>query len=268
MGASAIITLLTDFGLRDPYVAEMKGTILSICPEARIVDITHEVEKFNVKMGAYILASSTPHFPEGTIHVAVVDPGVGTERKAIIIRTARSVLIGPDNGLLALSAMREGVKEVFAIENPKYMAEKPSKTFHGRDIFCRAAAYICKGVPVSDFGPKIDTFIKPEFSLPRYEYGRLRGEIIHIDGFGNAITNVTGETLEKLQASVGSILSLQIESKKFKIKLCETYGDVPKGEKLLLIGSDGFLEISVNQGNAAKSLNLKVGDEVLVSPIA
>jgi len=267
MVAPPVITLLTDFGLKDPYVAEMKGTILSICPEARIVDITHQVEKFNIRMGAYILASSIPHFPKGSIHVAVVDPGVGTERKAIIIKTPRSVLIGPDNGLLALSAMREGVKEVFAIENPRYIAKKLSKTFHGRDIFSRAAAYLAKGVPISDFGPRIDDFIKPEFSLPRYEDGKLMGEIVYIDDFGNAVTNITKKDFEKLGISVGSILSLQIKPKEFKIRLCNTYGEVPKGEKLTLFGSDDFFEISINQGNAAETLNLRVGDKVSLYPL-
>ncbi|MEM2875983.1 MAG: SAM-dependent chlorinase/fluorinase [Candidatus Bathyarchaeia archaeon] len=240
-----IITLLTDFGLKDSYVAEMKGTILSICPQANIVDITHEIEKFNIKMGAYILASSAPHFPKGTIHVAVVDPGVGTKRRPIILRGTHSIYVGPDNGLLALSAMREGIEGAYLIDNPRYMAERTSKTFHGRDVFSRVAAYMAMGVPIRDFGPKIDDFTKPSFSIPRCEGRMLIGEVLYVDDFGNVITNFTLKDLEKLGISLGMPLSICMPSKKFNLKFCSTYGDVPKGEGLVLIGSGGFLEVSV-----------------------
>ena len=262
-----IITLLTDFGLKDPYVAEMKGTILSICPEAEIVDITHQIEKFNVNMGAYVLASSAPHFPEGTIHVAVVDPGVGTKRRAIILKSVRSIYVGPDNGLLVLSAMREGIREARLIENQRYLAKRISSTFHGRDIFSRVAAYIATGVPIEDFGPEIRDFVKPSFLLPRYEGGTLIGEVLHIDDFGNVITNITLKDLEGHGFSKGTVVSLHIGSKKFNLKFCSTYGEVPKGESLVLIGSDGFLEVSLNQGHAARKFDLKVGDEISISKL-
>lgn len=262
-----IITLLTDFGLKDPYVAEMKGTILSICPQAEIVDLTHQIEKFNISMGAYVLASSAPHFPEGTIHVGVVDPGVGTKRRAIILRSARSIYVGPDNGLLVLSAMKEGIREARLIENRRYLAEKVSSTFHGRDIFSRVAAYIATGVPIEEFGPEIRDFVKPSFILPKYERGKLTGVVLHVDDFGNVITNITLKDLEEHGFTKGMMVSLHLDSKKFDLKFCSTYGEVPRGESLILIGSDGFLEVSLNQGNAARKFNLKVGDELSISKL-
>ena len=139
-----IITLTTDFGLRDPYAAEMKAAILGICPAATIIDVTHEVEKFNVRMGAYILASAARHFPKGTIHVAVVDPEVGTQRQPLLIQTNNGFLIGPDNGLIALASEREGIVEVRQITNRRLMLPQVSNTFHGRDLFAPAAAHLCQ----------------------------------------------------------------------------------------------------------------------------
>src|SRR5208283_4092285 len=130
-----MITLTSDFGLKDPYVAEMKGVILTINPKAALIDITHEVEKFNIRMAAFMLASAAPYFPQGTIHMAVVDPGVGTQRRAILIQTKRSVFVGPDNGILILAAQPRGIEHAYQLTNPKFMLPKISNTFHGRDIF-------------------------------------------------------------------------------------------------------------------------------------
>ena len=260
-----IITLLTDFGLTDPYVAEMKGVIISICPEAVIVDISHQIRKFDIKMGAFILASATPYFPEGSIHVAVVDPGVGTERRAIIIVGKRSIYVGPDNGLMILSALKEGIEKVYSIEKAE-LTRGASATFHGRDIFAKVAAYMANGLPPESFGPKIEDFIVPSFSKPIVEDGKVRGEIIHIDNFGNVITNIGLNNVKAISVEEGSELEVVVEGRPFRLKLCSTYGDVPRGRALTLIGSHGFLEIAVNQGSASEALSLKIGSKLEVYP--
>ncbi len=137
-----MITLTSDFGLKDPYVAEMKGVILTINPNATLVDITHEIEKFNVRAAAFALASAAPYFPDGTVHLAVVDPGVGTDRRAIVIQTKKGFFVGPDNGVLVLAAQSQGIEHMYQLSNPKFMMPKVSSTFHGRDIFAPAAAYL------------------------------------------------------------------------------------------------------------------------------
>ncbi len=163
MAVKLLITLTSDFGLKDPYIAEMKGAILSINPKATIIDITHDIEKFNIRMAAFILASASPYFPEGTIHLAVVDPEVGTKRRAILIQTTKGFFVGPDNGVLILAAQSQGIEHLYELANPKFMLPKISSTFHGRDIFAPAAAYLEKGVKPADFGLEIIDPFKPEF---------------------------------------------------------------------------------------------------------
>jgi len=265
MSLRPIITLLSDFGLRDPYVAEMKAVILSICRETSIIDISHEVEKFNIRMGAFILAQAARYFPEGTIHVAVVDPGVGTERRPIIVETKRSLYVGPDNGVLILAAQNESIKCIWEISNPKYMLKNISRTFHGRDIFSPVAAYLAKGVKPSEFGPEIHDPVKPSFVSPKIKKGVISGEIIHIDGFGNLITNIAQKDLKAACIYEGEFLSVQLGSEQLKLKVCSSYGEVPINTPLSIIGGTGFLEISVNQGNASKIFNAKVGTSVTLT---
>ncbi len=260
-----IITLLSDFGLRDPYMAEMKAVILSICPEATIVDISHEIRKFDVRMGAFILASAAPYFPAGTIHVAVVDPGVGTKRRPIIVQTNRSFYVGPDNGLLILSARKEGILHAYHITSRGYMLTKISRTFHGRDIFSCAAAHLAKGVHPQKFGPEIHDYAMPEFAKPHLKEGELFGEIMHVDDFGNAVTNVSERDLKDMGISEGNFLQVKVGNKTLKLKLCSAYGEVPKRSPLAIIGSSNFLELSVNQGNASKVFGLKIGNHIRVS---
>ncbi len=260
-----IITLLSDFGLKDPYVAEMKAVILSICPESCIVDISHEIEKFNIHMGAFVLASATPYFPASTIHVAVVDPGVGTKRRPIIIETKRSFYVGPDNGILGLAARKDGVRHVYHVKNSQYMLPQVSRTFHGRDIFAPTAAHLANGQAPSDFGPEIHDYVLPESAKPRTKRAKLSGEIIHIDGFGNLVTNISREDLEKIGIREDLDIIVQFNDKATSLRLCSAYGGVPGKSPLAIIGSGGFLELSVNQGNASHALNLKIGDHVLVS---
>jgi len=262
MSQRPIITLLSDFGFKDPYVAEMKAIILSICREALIIDISHEIEKFNIRMGAFVLAQASRYFPEGTIHVAVVDPGVGTARRPIIVETERSLYVGPDNGLLILAARNEGIRCIHEISNRKYMLKRVSRTFHGRDIFSPAAAYLAMGVEASQFGPVIRDPVKPSFSSPEIREEEIMGEVIHIDGFGNIITNVSEENLKAIGISEGRNLSVQLGDKRMILKMCSSYNEVQRNAPLSIIGGTGFLEISVNRGNASKIFNVKVGTPV------
>ena len=259
-----IVTLTTDFGLKDPYVAEMKAAILGICPKAVIVDVTHEIAKFNIRMGAYVLASAAPHFPYGSVHVAVVDPGVGTQRRSIAIQTKQSFFVGPDNGLLVLAAEKQGIENIHELTNPRFMLPKVSSTFHGRDIFAPAAAHLLNGVKTAEFGPEIREAAEAEFAKVTRKNGVLVGEVLHVDGFGNIITNINQR--EAAQNRVKGEVNVTLAGNKTKLKFCKAYGETKPQEPLTLIGSHGFLEISVNQGNAAEKFKIKAGDIVTVSP--
>ncbi|MEM3442484.1 MAG: S-adenosyl-l-methionine hydroxide adenosyltransferase family protein [Candidatus Bathyarchaeia archaeon] len=258
--ASAIITLTTDFGLKDPYAAEMKAVILGICPNAQIVDVTHEIEKFNVRMGSYVLACAAPYFPERTIHVAVVDPGVGTKRRPILIETEKNFFVGPDNGLLSLAARAQGIRHVYEISNRRLMLSKVSGTFHGRDVFAPAAAHLARGVSPTEFGREIRGIVTPKFAEAVRNGNTVVGEVIHVDDFGNIITNLQEGELEPLNA--GEIIAVKVNNRRITLKLCKAYAEVKKQEPLAIIGSHGFLEISINQGNAAKKFGAKVEDKV------
>ena len=262
-----MITLLTDFGTRDPYVACMKGVILGICPEAVIVDITHDIPKFDVRTGAFTLYQAVPYFPDGTVHVAVVDPGVGTGRRGIVVKTERSVLVGPDNGLLILAARREGMLTAYEIKNRKLMLPNPSHTFHGRDIFAPVAAHIAGGIPPEEVGPPVGELVEPSFVNPSFDGRVIHGEVIHIDGFGNVVSNIPGELLGEAGIGFGDWVMIRSGGREVRVRLCRAYGEVGVGIPLALVGSHGFLEVSVNQGSAEKVFNFRVGDKVEVSRV-
>jgi hypothetical protein len=259
-----IITLLSDFGLKDPYVAEMKAVISTISPEAKIIDISHDVYKFNIRMGAFVLASATGYFPKGTVHVAVVDPGVGTKRRGIVIVTAHAVYIGPDNGVLMLAATRERIRHVYAITNSRLMLPQVSSTFHGRDVFAPVAAHVANGTPPSKVGPEITDYTIPKFASPSLKSGKLTGEILHIDDFGNIITNIASADLDRMGVKNESRLKITMRDNAIEVKFRKTYGDAPRGTILTLIGSHDFLEVAINQDNAAKRQKIEVGDIVAV----
>jgi S-adenosyl-L-methionine hydrolase (adenosine-forming) len=257
-----MITLTTDFGLKDPYVAEMKGVILTLNPKAIIIDISHEVEKFDIRMGAFLLASATPYFPEGTVHLVVVDPGVGTARRAILVQTEQGCFVGPDNGVLMLAAQHQGIKHMYELTNPKFMLPKVSSTFHGRDIFAPAGVYLDIGVEPSLFGAEITDVVNPAYAAAQLRNGLIIGEVLHVDGFGNIITNVT----KKQMFQVGEI-NVKIRNLALKIAFGKTYAETePKGI-IALIGSHGFLEIALNQANASQKFGIKAGDEVELTPV-
>ncbi len=261
---SPIITLLSDFGLKDPYVAEMKAVTVSICPDATIIDISHQVRKFDIRMGAFILAQAAPYFPKGTIHVAVVDPGVGTKRRPIIIEAKNCLYVGPDNGLLMLAAQREEKSRIYEIANPAFMLEKVSTTFHGRDIFSPAAAHLAKGTPPADFGSEIFDPVTPSFAKPLIRKGKIGGEVIHIDGFGNVITNITPRDLRKIGLEQGRSLLLRLGDEDLTLRFCTAYSEVPRNTPLAIVGSSEFLEVAVNQGDASKTFKAKTGDKTVI----
>ena len=262
MEAKETITLTSDFGLKDPYAAEMKGVILTITPYAVIVDITHDIEKFNIQMGAFTLASAAPYFPKGTVHLAVVDPGVGTKRRAIIIQTKQAYFVGPDNGLLILAAENQEITHTYQLTNQKFMLPETSSTFHGRDVFAPAAAYIEKGIKPEKFGPEIFDPVKPDFAQIKHENDCIIGRVLDVDSFGNIITNINKSAITKNS----EVINVKILNCQLKLRLKKTYGETKPNEPLALIGSHGFLEIALNRGSAAKKYQATVGMEIAVSP--
>lgn len=265
MSGRRIITLTTDFGLRDSYVAEMKAVILSIYPEACIVDVSHEVRKFDIRMGAFLLLRAAGFFPNGTIHVAVIDPGVGTERRLIIIETEKYLYVGPDNGVLIPSSQKYEIKHIYAIRNQRYMLKNVSRTFHGRDILSPAAAYLAIGVPPSEFGPEVFDPVIPSFARPVLSNKHIEGEIMHIDDFGNMVTNISYDDLRSMGIREGDHLTVKVGEKTLALKLCRAYGEVEIGTPLAIIGSCNLLEISVNQGDASRFFGTSIGEKVLIS---
>ena len=255
------ITLTSDFGLKDPYVAEMKGVILRINPNATIVDITHQIGKFDVRAAAFALASAAPYFPDGTVHLAVADPRVGTERRAIVVQTKRGFFVGPDNGILVLAAQSQGIEHAYLLANPKFMMPRVSGTFHGRDIFAPAAAFLDKGIQPAEFGSEVKEPIAPEFAKVKFSSGLLTGEVLDVDGFGNVITNINEKDLF---FGEGKEFDVELAIAKLKIPFRKTYAQVKPKEPIILIGSHGFLEIALNQGSAAEKFNLKAGDKIKV----
>lgn len=252
-----LVTITSDFG--SLYPAAMKGVIYSINNEATIVDITHSIPPSDIKAGAFALYSMVPCFPPGTIHVAVVDPGVGTGRRALVIKAEDYYFVGPDNGILIPAATRLENMEVYEI-NTEFMDNDISSTFHGRDIFAPAAAYISKGSHPKDFCNFTDDYVHLDFSGYVINDEYLRAQILFVDEFGNIVTNIPGDELLR-KVTPDSVLSVAGRQMSF----LKTYGDVLRGDLLSLIGSHSFLEISVNQGNASKLLHLNNGHEITIS---
>lgn len=239
-----VITLLTDFGTADYYVGAVKGAILSVNPDAVIVDITHEVPAQDIETGAFLLLAAYKTFPRGTVHVAVVDPGVGSTRRPIIVSAGDQFFVGPDNGIFSYI---EPPHRTFHVTAEKYFRPDPSSTFHGRDIFAPVAAALSTGVSPEQFGLEINDVVKlPSLETP------LR--IIHIDRFGNCVTNITGEKFEGLTLNGRTISVLR-----------NFYGEAPVGEIFAIWGSAGFLEISMNGGSAAQVLSAKRGDPIYLA---
>jgi hypothetical protein len=256
-----IITLLTDFGLKDPYVASMKGVILSINPQCTLVDITHQVSPYDIKEGAFILAQAYSTFPKGTIHLSVVDPGVGSPRKPILFVTKNYFFIGPDNGLFTFALKREKLKKVIALGKMEFFLPEVSPTFHGRDLFAPVAAHLSFGIAPESFGRVIKSWNEISFPEPVLRQEKLIGEVAHIDTFGNLVCNIDYKNLLKFSKSRPLVIKI---GKRTMRGLKKGYWEGKKDEPMALIGSGGFLEISIKEGNAQKVLKMKKGDRVQV----
>ncbi|MHB1167950.1 MAG: SAM hydrolase/SAM-dependent halogenase family protein [Longimicrobiales bacterium] len=254
--APARIVLLTDFGTRDGYTAAMRGVISSIAPHAVIDDATHEIAPGDVDAAAYVLARYARFHPPATIHLAVVDPGVGSERRALAAEVDGQYYVAPDNGLITRVLQRATKPRIVALTNTEYRLPELSATFHGRDVFAPAAAWLARGIPLHELGPPIDDPVLLELKQPRYDSATIRGVVEHIDRFGNLITNIAAHSL-----SADS--RVKIEGHEIG-PLRGTYADVEPGEVIALAGSDGMLEIAVRDGSAADALPAKRGAKVLV----
>lgn len=252
------ISLLTDFGIEDPFVGEMKAVIYSICPDAEVVDLTHGVERHNIRTGAFLLASATPYFPQGSVHVAVVDPGVGSERRAIAVRTNRSIFVGPDNGLLIPAARREGILRAYELTNRSLMRGTVSSTFHGRDVFAPVAAHLACGTSLGEVGGEVKDYVQLSFTEPELDKQGAKCEIIHIDKFGNIVTNISQKHLDKL--SDRPSLVVRFRGRRYVGRIVKTYSELSGKEFGLLMGSHGFLEIACRETSAARKLRAKPGD--------
>jgi S-adenosylmethionine hydrolase len=242
----------------------MKGVISTISSNVNIIDITHDIIPQDVREGAFVLMTTAPYFPMGTVHVAVVDPGVGTYRKGIIIATRSQILIGPDNGLLIPTAQFLGDFMVYEITKTKYMRNNVSNTFHGRDVFAPSAAYILNGVPFEEIGHITNDFVNLNFGVGEITNNSALGKVIHIDTFGNLITNISGIKLRNVLNYDKKIIGFIGNNKQIEIMFVKSYDFVKKGQILATIGSSNFLEIGVNQGDASKKLKIKPDDPIKI----
>jgi S-adenosylmethionine hydrolase len=270
-----IVTLLTDFGTQDVYVGIMKGVILAINPHACLIDLTHEVGPQDVTAGAWLLRSAVPHFPTGTIHLAVVDPGVGCKRRGLVVATREAYLVGPDNGLLSPAAGALGVRSVHAIDVPglvkkRVLGHSISQTFHGRDVFAPIAARLSLGDSPRMFGKRLAGMVTLGLPASIRRAGSLMGQVIHSDRFGNLITNLAGGEIEKLRRQTLTAgfshpeVSVSIGGATIP-RLASAYAAASNGELLAIMGSWDLLEIAVRGGNAAERLAVGRGAPVKVT---
>ncbi|MCC7353083.1 MAG: SAM-dependent chlorinase/fluorinase [Anaerolineae bacterium] len=257
-----IITLTTDFGLSDGYVGIMKGVILGICPQATLVDLTHEIPPQNVRQAAYVLKAATPYYPPGTIHVVVVDPGVGGARRPLAIQTPNALFIGPDNGVFTPILLQETLYRkppaIVHLDQPRYWLATVSHTFHGRDIFAPVAAHLANGVSLSALGTQITDAVVLNVPRPaRQPGGSIAGEVIYVDRFGNLITNIPAAWLPPEGKWVFEIRQKRING------LSPNYAAVPTGSLLAIVSSEETLEIAQREGSAARSLGTGAGEPVI-----
>ena len=258
---AALITLLTDFGLADGYAGILRGVILGINPQATIVDLTHEVPPQDVSYAAYVLATAYPYFPPGTIHTIVVDPGVGGDRAALVAHAAGQHFVAPDNGVLSY-VLAQGYSQLIRLTQPRYWLPNPSRTFHGRDIFAPVAAHLSLGVPLSALGePHAEPVQIPIPRPVRRADGTWVAHVIHVDRFGNLITDLRPDPDWLAQLASAEVSGRRVEA------VVETYADVPSGAPAILVGSGGYLEIAVRDGDARAELQADVGSEVLLFPL-
>lgn len=255
---SQIITLTSDFGLQDQYVSSMKAVILGLAPDVRLIDISHDIPAQDIMAGAWVIRNSAFLFPKNTVHLVVVDPGVGTERHPIVLKIDDQYFVGPDNGIFSLF-YDEYEYEAIKLNKEKYWRKDRSRTFHGRDIFAPIAAHLINGVSLKELGDPINDLVTYHWAVPIGDKDGLQGWVVHIDRFGNLITNISEDLIEdmigrrKVRIYVGNTM---IDH------LVNTFGDVEEGDPAAFIGSSGMLEIGINKGNAAKLLSVDKGAQV------
>lgn len=260
MDARRIVTLLSDFGTRDGYVAAMKGVVLSAAPDARLVDAGHEVAPYDVRAAAWVLRQYAGLYPPGTIHVAVVDPGVGTARRALAVEADGRYYLAPDNGLLwwILQSAREA--RVGAMRPDVYRGRGPSSTFHGRDVFAHAAGQLAAGREWEELAEPCAPDARPQWGEPLRDGAGWLGEVIHVDRFGNLVTNLTAMHLQGIDRRLAIFTCAGHRA----VGLSRTYADVPPGQPVAYLGSDGHVELGLNQGSAAASWGAQPGSSVVI----
>lgn len=276
---SPIISILTDFGDADAFVGTMKGVMLNIAPQAQLVDLSHLIPPQDIKQAAFILMTAAPYFPEGTVHLIVVDPGVGSTRRAIAVQTPHARFVAPDNGVLSYALA--GVESYTAVElaNPKYQLPVVSSTFHGRDIFSPAAAHLAAGVPLEKLGPVLDSIVL--LDAPHLVVGedRIEGEVVRVDHFGNLRTSIhlldwdASDTIRLRPMLVPADTEVSFSASRTRVStgpltihgVSVTFSSVETGQPVAFVGSESALEIAVNQGNAAREFDIAVGDRVTLT---
>jgi S-adenosylmethionine hydrolase len=266
----AIVTLTTDFGLEDAYVGIVKGVVLTANPAVTIVDVTHNISPGDVDRAAYLLETAYGSFPHGSVHVAVVDPGVGSERRIIAVELNGHRFLAPDNGVLTGVLMEGGAGHAVSVENTRYFLSPVSRTFHGRDIFAPVAAHLSKGLGLEDLGPSIDfgSLVRLDRGGPVSEAPHgIVGSVVAVDRFGNLITNIRKQDLSGIfGAADGSRLEIKVHGQTIR-GLSSAYASVAPGEPLAILGSSGRVEISINGGNAGEVFGAGIGKEIRVDAI-
>ena len=261
--STPIITLMTDFGHEDIFVGVMKGVIARICPQAHVLDLTHAIPAFDVMQAAFRLRQAYAYFPEGTIHVVVVDPGVGSERRIVAMKSDGHLFLAPDNGVLSLVDQEKGREELVAVTEKRYFLPEVSASFHGRDIFAPVAAHLAAGTPLRELGAPLEKLHALKLPNPKVAAdGSICGSVLWCDHFGNLITNVSTETIKR--QGRGRPCAIQVGSERIE-GLAKTYADVPDGALLAMIGSFGTLEIAVRLGSAVERLGANCGISVVVA---
>jgi S-adenosylmethionine hydrolase len=254
---AALITLLTDFGSHGPYPAAMKA-VLAGYGARRVIDISHDVPRHDVRAGAYLLAAVAPYTPAGTVHLAVVDPGVGTARRPLIVTAGGQTFVGPDNGLLLPAARRLGPPRAYVITDETLLGAVRSSTFHGRDLFAPAAGLLAQGTPAAALGAPAAAVVELDFGAGRLVRGAIAGEVIYVDPFGNLVTNIAAALLPP----EGTVLRVRAGRRVAAAVRARTYGDGPRGRLLVVPGSDGLAELAVREGSAAALLRARAGSAV------
>jgi S-adenosylmethionine hydrolase len=263
-----VIGLFTDYGWDDPYVAQMKGVIITINPNARILDITHSVQPFNIIEGSYLLDQCAQEFPPGTIFVAVVDPQVGADRDPVLLQTTKGKFyVGPDNGLFSAVIAREGFDRAWQLDKPAFFRPgSGSHTFHGRDIFGPVAAHLADGTDPDKMGTPVKTLVTLPIKDASMAGTMITTEIVHIDRYGNVILNLANDSDLATKLHEGNLVKISVGHDSYSAPLVKTYDDIEKGRMMLLYGSNGLLEIAVNQGSAAAKMKIEPGASVFLKP--